>query len=115
MINTMTEYTLYANANELEEANGYEALKLKAEKILANAERKSIKSEVENMLNELKGLTGIEALTEEIKAIGQIVYEYQKPTDRQIAFAEKLAEEFGKPAPKPDIAHGFQWFSQFIA
>lgn len=115
MLNTMTEYTLYANTDELEEANGYEALKFKAEKILANAERKSIKSEVENMLNELKGLTGIEALTEEINAIGAIVYEYQKPTDRQVAFAEKLAEEFGKPAPKADLQHGFQWFSKFIA
>lgn len=115
MMNTITEYTLYANAGELEEANGYNALKLKAEKILASAERKSIKAEVENMLNELQGLTGIEALTEEINAIGQMVYEYQKPTEKQVAFAEKLAEEFGKPAPKPDIEHGFQWFSQFIA
>lgn len=115
MMNTITEYTLYANAGELEEANGYDALKLKAEKILANAERKSIKVEVEKMLNELQGLTGIEALTEELNAIGQIVYEYQKPTEKQIAFAEKLAEDFGRTAPKPDIEHGFQWFSQFIA
>ena len=115
MLNTITEYTLYANENELKESKGYEALKLKAEKILANAERKGIKTEVESMFDELEGLTGIEALTEEINAIGEIVYEYQKPTDRQIAFAEKLAEEFNKPAPKADLQHGFQWFSQFIA
>ena len=114
MMNTMTEYTLYANANELEESNGYDALKLKAEKILANAERKGIKAEIEKMVDELKGLTGIEEWTEELNAIGNIVYEYQKPTDRQITFAEKLAEEFGKPAPKADLQHGFQWFSQFI-
>ena len=114
-MNTVTEYTLYANANELENAQGYDGLKLKAEKILANAERKGIKTEIESMFNELLGLTGIEALTEEIKAIGQIVYEYQKPTEKQITFAAKLAEEFGKSAPQPDIEHGFQWFSQFIA
>lgn len=115
MMNTMTEYTLYANAGELEEANGYDALKLKAEKIMANAARKGIKADIEKMVDELKDLTGIEEWTEELNAIGQIVYEYQKPTEKQIAFAEKLAEDFGKPAPKPDIAHGFQWFSQFIA
>ena len=115
MLNTITEYTLFANANELETTKGYDGLKLKAEKILANAERKNIKSEVENMLNELQGLTGIETLTEEINAIGEVVYEYQKPTDKQVAFAEKLAEEFGRPAPKADLQHGFQWFSQFIA
>ena len=115
MLNTITEYTLFANENELETTKGYDGLKLKAEKILANAERKNIKSEVENMLNELQGLTGIETLTEEINAIGEVVYEYQKPTDKQIAFAEKLAEEFGRPAPKADLQHGFQWFSQFIA
>lgn len=115
MMNTITEYTLYANAGELEATKGYDGLKLKAEKILANAERKGIKANIESMFDELKGLTGIEALTEELNAIGEIVYEYQKPTDKQVAFAEKLAEEFGKPAPKPDIAHGFQWFSQFIA
>ena len=115
MLSTITEYTLFANAGELEEANGYEALKLKAEKILANAERKGIKADIEKMVDELQGLTGIEALTEEIKAIGEIVYEYQKPTDRQVAFAEKLAEDFGRPAPKADLQHGFQWFSQFIA
>ena len=115
MMNTITEYTLYANMGELENAQGYEALKLKAEKILANAERKGIKADIEKMIDELKGLTGIAALTEEINAINQIVYEYQKPTDRQVAFAEKLAEEFNKPAPKADLQHGFQWFSQFIA
>ena len=110
-----TEYTLFANARELEDTQGYDALKVKAERILANAERKGIKADVEKMFNELQGLTGIKALTEEINAIGQIVYEYQKPTDKQIAFAEKLAEEFKKPAPKADLQHGFQWFSQFIA
>ena len=115
MMNTVTEYTLYANENELENAQSYDGLKLKAEKILANAKRKGIEADIEKMFNELQDLTGIEALTEEINAIGQIVYEYQKPTDRQVAFAEKLAEEFGRPAPKPDIGHGFQWFSQFIA
>ena len=115
MLNTITECTLYANANELEETSGYDGLKLKAEKILANAERKGIKADIEKMVDELKGLTGIEEWTEELKEIGQIVYEYQKPTEKQIAFAEKLAEEFGRPAPKPDIEHGFQWYSQFIA
>ena len=111
----MTEYTLFANAAELEETQGYDALKLKTERILANAERKGIKADIEKMIDELQGLTGIKALTEEINAIGQIVYEYQKPTDKQVAFAERLAEEFKKPAPKPDLQHGFQWFSQFIA
>ena len=112
---TMTEYTLFANTGELEDTQGYEALKLKAERILANAERKGIKADVEKMFDELQGLTGIKALTEEINAISQIVFEYQKPTDKQIAFAERLAEEFKKPAPKADLQHGFQWFSQFIA
>lgn len=110
-----TEYTLFANAEELEDTQGYEALKLKAERIIANAERKGIKADIEKMIDELQGLTGIKALTEEINAIGQIVYEYQKPTDKQVAFAERLAEEFKKPAPKADLQHGFQWFSQFIA
>ena len=32
-----------------------------------------------------------------------------------MAFAERLAQEFQKPAPKADLQHGFQWFSQFIA
>ena len=111
----MTEYTLFANTGELEETQGYDALKLKAERILANAERKGIKADIEKMFDELQGLTGIKALTEEINAIGQIVYEYQKPTDKQVAFAEKLAQEFDRPTPKADLQHGFQWFSQFIA
>ena len=111
----MTEYTLFANAGELEETQGYDALKLKVERILANAERKGIKADIENMLNHIYDVTGIKAWNEELNAIGQIVYEYQKPTDKQIAFAERLAEEFKKPAPKADLQHGFQWFSQFIA
>ncbi len=111
----MTEYTLFANAGELEETQGYDALKLKVERILANAERKGIKADIEKMIDELQGLTGIKAWNEELNAIGQIVYEYQKPTDKQIAFAERLAEEFKKPAPKADLQHGFQWYSQFIA
>ena len=86
---TMTEFTLFANARELEETQGYDALKLKTERILANAERKGIKADIEKMFDELQGLTGIKALTEEINAIGQIVYEYQKPTEKQVAFAEK--------------------------
>ena len=112
---TMTEYTLFANAGELEETQGYDALKVKAERILANAERKGIKADIEKMIDELQGITGIDEWTKEINAIGAIVYEYQKPTDKQIAFAEKLAEEFKKPAPKADLQHGFQWFSKFIA
>ena len=104
----MTEYTLFANAGELEETQGYEALKVKAERILANAERKGIKADIEKMIDELQGLTGIKAWTEEINAIGQIVYEYQKPTDKQVAFAEKLAQEFGRPTPKANLEHGFQ-------
>lgn len=111
----MTEYTLFANMGELEETQGYGALKIKAERILANAERKGIKADIEKMVDELKGLTGVQEWNEELNAIGQIVYEYQKPTDKQIAFAERLAEEFKKPAPKADLQHGFQWFSQFIA
>lgn len=111
----MTEYTLFANTGELEETQGYEALKIKAERILANAERKGIKADVEKMIDELQGLTGIKAWTEELNAIGQTVYEYQKPTDKQMAFAEKLAQEFSRPTPKADLEHGFQWFSQFIA
>ena len=110
-----TEYTLFANAGELEETQGYDALKLKAEKILANAERKGIKADIENMLDDLYSITGIEEWTQELKAIEQIVWEYQKPTDKQIAFAEKLAQEFGRPTPKANLEHGFQWFSQFIA
>ena len=111
----MTEFTLFANTGELEETQGYDALKLKAEKILANAERKGIKADIEKMIDELQGLTGIDELTKEVNAIGQIVWEYQKPTDKQIAFAERLAQEFQKPAPKADLQHGFQWFSKFIA
>lgn len=112
---TMTEYTLFANAGELEETQGYDALKVKAERILANAERKGIKADIEKMIDELQGLTGIDEWTKELNAIGQIVWEYQKPTDKQLAFAEKLAQEFGKPAPKADLQHGLQWYSQFIA
>ena len=111
----MTEYTLFEKKEEQEETQGYDALKLKAERILANAERKGIKAEIEKMVDELQGLTGIDEWTKELNAIGQIVYEYQKPTDKQIAFAEKLAQEFGRPAPKTDLEHGFQWFSRFIA
>lgn len=111
----MTEYTLFANAGELEETQGYEALKLKAERILANAERKGIKAEIESMLDDLYSVTSIKAWTEEINAIGQVVYEYQKPTEKQVAFAAKLAQEFGRPMPKVNLEHGFQWFSQFIA
>ena len=111
----MTEFTLFANAGELEETQGYDALKVKAERILANAERKGIKTDIEKMIDELQGITGIDEWTKEINAIGQIVWEYQKPTDKQVAFAERLAEEFGRPAPKADLEHGFQWFSQFIA
>ena len=111
----MTEYTLFANTGELEETQGYEALKVKTERILANAERKGIKTEIENMLDDLYSVTGVEEWTKELNAIGQIVYEYQKPTDKQIAFAEKLAQEFSRPAPKANLEHGFQWFSQFIA
>ena len=110
-----TEFTLFANAGELEDTQGYDALKVKAERILANAERKGIKADIENMLDDLYSVTGIQEWTQELNAIGQVVYEYQKPTDKQIAFAEKLAEEFKKPAPKADLQHGFQWFSKFIA
>ena len=99
----MTEYTLFANAGELEETQGYDALKLKAERIMANAERKGIKADVQKMIDDLQGLTGVKAWTEELNAIGQIVYEYQKPTDKQMAFAEKLAQEFGRPTPKADF------------
>ena len=110
-----TEYTLFANAGELEETQGYDALKLKADRILANAERKGIKADIENMLDDLYSITGVEEWTQELNAIGQIVWEYQKPTDKQVAFAEKLAQEFGRPTPKVNLEHGFQWFSQFIA
>ena len=111
----MTEFTLFANTGELEETQGYDALKLKAEKILANAERKGIKADIEKMIDELQSLTGIDEWTKELSAIGQVVWEYQKPTDKQLAFAEKLAQEFGRQAPKQDLEHGFQWYSQFIA
>lgn len=103
--NAWTEESLYANTAEYEEAQGNTALKLKAERILANAERKGIVREIREMI-----LDG-----EDIAVVGQIVYEYQKPTEKQIQFAEKLAADFGKVAPKPDLQHGFQWFSQFIA
>ena len=72
---TMTEYTLFANARELEETQGYDALKVKAERIFANAERKGIKADIEKMIDELQGLTGIDEWTKEINAIGQIVWE----------------------------------------
>ena len=114
-LEAMTEYTLYANTRELEDTQGYEALKLKAERILANAERKGIKVEIESMFDDLYSVSGVKAWTEEINAIGQMVYEYQKPTDKQVAFATKLAQEFSRPAPKANLEHGFQWFSQFIA
>lgn len=111
----MTEHTLFANTSELEDTQGYDALKVKAERILANAERKGIKAEIESMLDDLYNVTGVNEWTRELNAIGQIVYEYQKPTDKQVAFATKLAEEFGRPTPKVNLEHGFQWFSQFIA
>ena len=111
----MTEHTLYANTGELEDTQGYDALKVKAERILANAERKGIKAEIESMLDDLYSITGVNEWTRELNAIGTIVYEYQKPTDKQVAFASKLAEEFGRPTPKVNLEHGFQWFSQFIA
>ena len=103
--NAWTEESLYANTAEYEEAQGNTALKLKAERILANAERKGIAREIREMI-----LDG-----EDISTVGQIVYEYQKPTEKQVQFAEKLAADFGQVAPKPDLQHGFQWFSQFIA
>ena len=83
----MTEYTLYANTGELEETQDYDALKVKAERILANAERKGIKADIESMLDDLYSITGVKEWTEELNAIGAIVYEYQKPTEKQVAFA----------------------------
>ena len=101
----MTEYTLYASTQELEEAQGNTAKKMKAERILENAKRKGIFQDILEMI----------ADGEDIDVIGQIVYEYQKPTDRQLSFANKIAEDFGRELPEPDLQHGFQWFSQFIA
>lgn len=101
----MTEYTLYASAQELEDAQGNTAKKAKAERILENAKRKGIFQDILEMI----------ADGEELDVIGQIVYEYQKPTDKQLSFAHKIAEDFGKELPQPDLQHGFQWFSQFIA
>ena len=83
--NAWTEESLYANTAEYEEAQGNTALKLKAERILANAERKGIAREIREMI-----LDG-----EDISTVGQIVYEYQKPTEKQVQFAEKLAADFG--------------------
>ena len=101
----MTEYTLYASTQELEEAQGNTAKKAKAERILENAKRKGIFQDILEMI----------ADGEEIDVVGQIVYEYQKPTEKQINFAKKIAEDFGRELPEPDLQHGFQWFSQFIA
>ena len=101
----MTEYTLFANMAELEETQGNLAKKMKAERILENAKRKGIYNDILEMI----------ADGEEIDVVGQIVWEYQKPTEKQINFAHKIAEDFGKELPKPDLQHGFQWFSQFIA
>lgn len=103
--NAWTEESLYANTAEYEEAQGNTALKLKAERIIANAERKGIAREIREMI-----LDG-----EDISTVGQIVYEYQKPTDRQLSVATNIANQFGKSIPQPDLQHGFQWFSQFIA
>ena len=115
MMNTMTEYTLYANAAELEETDEKNAIALKIEKIEENARRKGITEDIAEMLSELNYcLTDFETKAR-LNAIGQIVYEYQKPTDRQVAFAEELATEFCKPAPKPDLAHDFNFFSAFIS
>ena len=100
-----TEESLYANTAEYEEAQGNTAKKAKAERILENAKRKGIFQDILEMI----------ADGEEIDVVGQIVYEYQKPTDRQLSFAHKIAEDFGKELPQPDLQHGFQWFSQFIA
>ena len=86
-----TEESLYANTAEYEEAQGNTAKKMKAERILENAKRKGIFQDILEMI------------------------EYQKPTDRQLSFAHKIAEDFGKELPQPDLQHGFQWFSQFIA
>lgn len=103
--NAWTEESLYTNTAEYEEAQGNLAKEIKLEKIIANAERKGIAAEIREML----------ADGESIDIIGQIVYDYQKPTEKQVKFAENLAEQFGKPAPVPSLQHGFQWFSQFIA
>ena len=104
-LEAMKEHTLYANTAELEESYGNLAKKMKAERILENAKRKGIYKDILEMI----------ADGENIDVVGQIVYEYQKPTDRQLSFAHKIAEDFGKELPQPDLQHGFQWFSQFIA
>ena len=110
----MTEFTLFANAGELEETQGKETIKLKIERIEENARRKGIEEDVAEMLSEINYcLTDFETNTA-INTIGQIVYEYQKPTAKQVAFAEELATEFGKKAPKADLAHDFNFFSAFI-
>lgn len=101
----MTEYTLYASTQELEDAQGNTAKTIKVERILDNALRKGIYADIIEMISG----------GEDIDIVGQIVYEYQKPTEKQINFAKKIAEDFGKELPQPDLQHGFQWFSQFIA
>ena len=87
-----TEESLYASTAEYEDAQGNTAKKMKAERILENAKRKGIFQDILEMI----------ADGEDIDVIGQIVWEYQKPTEKQINFAKKIAEDFGKELPEPD-------------
>ena len=100
----MTEYTLYASTAELEESYGNLAKKHKIESILRNAERKGILAEIKEMIED----------GEDISMVGQIVWDYRQPSQKQVDLANKIAAEFGKVAPEPDLRHDMNFFSKFI-
>lgn len=101
----MTEYTLYASTQELEESYGNLAKKHKVESILKNAERKGIYSEILEMIQE----------GEDIGMIGKIVWDYRQPSQKQIDLANKILADFGKVAPEPDLQHDMNFFSKLIS
>ena len=101
----MTEYTLYASAQELEESYGNLAKKNKIESILRNAERKGILPEIKEMIED----------GEDIGMVGRIVWDYRQPSQKQVDLANKLLADFGKKAPEPDLQHDMNFFSKLIS
>ena len=100
----MTEFTVYANTAELEESYGNLAREHKIESILRNAERKGIFAEIKEMIDD----------GEDVGMVGRIVWDYRQPSQKQVDLANKIAADFGKVAPKPDLRHDMNFFSKFI-
>ena len=101
----MTEYTLFANMQELEETQGNLAKKNKIESILRNAERKGILAEIKEMIDD----------GEDIGMVGKIVWDYRQPSQKQVDLANKILADFGKTAPEPDLQHDMNYFSKLIS